>query len=67
MIIDLHLRGTAGGPLNRPQTSEVGSKVWDGCSGPLGVGLHARIPAGPAPAPGTIYVITQLSIFQLLY
>ena len=33
--------------------SKVGSKVWDGCSGPLGVGL--RIPAGPAPAPGTSY------------
>ena len=48
-IIHLPLRGTTGGPLNRPQTSEVGSKVWDGCSGPLGVGLHAGIPAGPAP------------------
>ena len=56
MIIDLHLRGTAGGPLNRPQTSEVGSKVWDGLHvGPLGVGLHARITAEPAPAPGTSY------------
>ena len=48
-IIDLHLRGTAGGP------SEVGSKVWDGCSGPLGLGLHAGIPAGPTPTPGTSY------------
>ena len=55
-IIHLPLRGTAGGP------SKVGSKVWDGCSGPLGVGLHAGIPVGPAPAPGTSYVITQLSI-----